>query len=96
MSLDEEGLVEDNSEFDRDSEFESINVIYNITAPQTPGQYTLWLFAASHKPSSNSTQLLVNVHEHPSSVDIYPLIILGGVTSVVVLSLFLARLRFQG
>jgi hypothetical protein len=61
QGLDAEGMVSDGDVADLDPDATELMIEYSITTPDTPGSYLLWIFAATHTPSSISIQIAVTV-----------------------------------
>ncbi|MFW9805836.1 MAG: hypothetical protein ACFFFK_03845, partial [Candidatus Thorarchaeota archaeon] len=68
--LDEEGTVHDNDHKDYDYDSEEIAIHYLITAPDTPGYYTLKFYAANNGGRAISVEITISVLEViPTSTD---------------------------
>ncbi len=93
LNLNDEGFVRDGDSADLDPDEGEIAVHYNLSAPEISGSYTLWLFAVSHTPFSNSTRISVNVTARFAWMDILPLLAACGVILIPVLGMHLYQSR---
>jgi hypothetical protein len=58
-----DGLVDDNAAADLDTDTKEIHVIYNLTAPEFAGEYTITVYAAQNPPYGASKSITVNVEQ---------------------------------